>query len=101
MPEIEAVTPIGTALHATSKDSLRLLLWEGARENGLGPLLPTTRPTEVVVAVGPEGGFSPTEVEAARAAGFLPAGLGPRVLRTETAALAVLAIVQFALGDMG
>jgi len=101
VPSIDAVVPLTTALHAVTKDALRLILWEGARENGLGPLLPTTRPPEVVVAIGPEGGFSPTEVEAARAAGFIPAGLGPRVLRTETAALAVLAIVQFALGDIG
>ncbi len=84
-----------------SKEALRLFLWEGARSTKLGPVLPTSRPPEVVVAIGPEGGFSPTEAEAAKAAGFLTAGLGPRVLRTETAALAVIAIVQFALGDLG
>lgn len=43
------------------------------------------------VAVGPEGGFAPDEVESARAAGFLPLGLGPRVLRTGTAAIVAAA----------
>jgi 16S rRNA (uracil1498-N3)-methyltransferase len=42
---------------------------------------------EAVVAVGPEGGFTEEEVEAARAAGWLVVGLGPRILRIETAAL--------------
>jgi len=47
----------------------------------------------VVLAIGPEGGFSPREVEEAEAAGFLPVGLGPRRLRSETAAVASLAIL--------
>ena len=42
-------------------------------------------------AVGPEGGFSPAEVQAAQAAGWLPIGLGPRILRIETAALVLAA----------
>ncbi len=101
VPTIEVVTPLATAMHAVSKDAFRLILWEGARGTKLGDLLPSARPPEMVVAVGPEGGFTPGEVEAAKAAGFVPGGLGPRVLRTETAALAILAILQFRLGDMG
>ena len=100
MPVIEAVTPLGTAMHAVSKDALRLIMWEGARGTSLTDVLPTSRPPEVAVAIGPEGGFSAAEVEAAKAAGFFAAGLGPRILRTETAALAILSIVQFTLGDL-
>jgi 16S rRNA (uracil1498-N3)-methyltransferase len=48
--------------------------------------------------VGPEGGFAPEEVTQAVGAGILPVSLGPRVLRTETAALALLAQVQYAVG---
>jgi 16S rRNA (uracil1498-N3)-methyltransferase len=44
------------------------------------------------VAVGPEGGFTDAEVEAARAAGWQPVGLGPRILRVETAALVLAAL---------
>jgi 16S rRNA (uracil1498-N3)-methyltransferase len=101
IPEVEGVTPLQTALGASAKDALKLMLWEGARQTSLRSVLPTTPPQQIVIAVGPEGGFSPTEVEAARAAGFVTAGLGPRVLRTETAALVTLAILGFALGDLG
>jgi 16S rRNA (uracil1498-N3)-methyltransferase len=57
-------------------------------------------PREVHVAVGPEGGFTADELEAFRVAGFAPIGLGPRVLRTETAAIAVLTWLQAQFGDM-
>jgi len=53
----------------------------------------------IVVLAGPEGGFSPQEERAAEQAGFLPARLGPRVLRTETAAVAALAVIQTLWGD--
>lgn len=51
---------------------------------------------DVVIAVGPEGGFTPDEVAAAAAAGWRPVSLGPRVLRVETAAVAAAAV--FAAG---
>ncbi len=50
--------------------------------------------------VGPEGGLERTEVSAARAAGFTPVSLGPRILRVETAALALLAVAQHRWGDL-
>ena len=53
----------------------------------------------IVLLAGPEGGFSPQEERAAQQAGFLPARLGPRVLRTETAAVAALAAIQALWGD--
>jgi len=54
----------------------------------------------LTVLVGPEGGFSDAEYDLAAATGFESAGLGPRVLRTETAALAVLAALQSMFGDL-
>ena len=51
--------------------------------------------------VGPEGGFSPIEVDDAEAAGFLPTSLGPRTLRTETAAITAIAAIQALWGDLG
>ncbi|MDH3531496.1 MAG: 16S rRNA (uracil(1498)-N(3))-methyltransferase [Gammaproteobacteria bacterium] len=56
--------------------------------------------TEVCVLVGPEGGFSPGEYDDASSAGFMAVSLGPRTLRTETAALAAIAILQSRWGDM-
>jgi 16S rRNA (uracil1498-N3)-methyltransferase len=55
--------------------------------------------TSVTVLIGPEGGLTDAEQEAAVAAGFLPVRLGPRVLRTETAAIAALALLQREFGD--
>ncbi|MGB5332103.1 MAG: 16S rRNA (uracil(1498)-N(3))-methyltransferase [Woeseiaceae bacterium] len=57
--------------------------------------------TKVCVLIGPEGGFSEVEFEDANIAGFEPVSLGPRVLRTETAAVAALAILQSQWGDLG
>jgi len=53
----------------------------------------------VTLLAGPEGGLSPAEERAAEAAGYLPVRLGPRILRTETAALAALAALQMLWGD--
>jgi 16S rRNA (uracil1498-N3)-methyltransferase len=55
----------------------------------------------VEIAIGPEGGFDSTEVEALALSGFVPVRLGPRVLRTETAAIASLAWLQSRYGDLG
>ena len=52
------------------------------------------------IAIGPEGGFAPDELEAFRVAGFSQVGLGPRVLRTETAAIAAVVWLQARFGDI-
>jgi 16S rRNA (uracil1498-N3)-methyltransferase len=54
----------------------------------------------VQLLVGPEGGFDADELAAARAAGYLAARLGPRVLRTETAGVVAMAILQSRWGDL-
>lgn len=56
---------------------------------------------ELSLLIGPEGGLSEAELEAARAAGFQGLRLGPRVLRTETAGMAALAALQTLRGDLG
>lgn len=61
----------------------------------------TDLPASVSLLVGPEGGLSEAEIGAAETAGFESLALGPRVLRTETAPLAALAILQARWGDMG
>jgi 16S rRNA (uracil1498-N3)-methyltransferase len=56
---------------------------------------------KIMIVLGPEGGFTASEVHQARAAGFAVASLGPRILRAETAALAACTLMQFVLGDLG
>lgn len=78
-------------------------LWLAYEGQGVVPLarqLTLTPPTsELTLIIGPEGGFSPQEVAIARGLGLPLVGLGPRVLRVETAGLAAIAIVQAAVGD--
>ncbi len=57
--------------------------------------------TKICVLIGPEGGFSETEYEDAEVAGFRAVSLGPRILRTETAAIASIATLQSEWGDLG
>jgi 16S rRNA (uracil1498-N3)-methyltransferase len=66
--------------------------WVLSLSDGTRPLSPMTGTASVTVLSGPEGGLSPTEEAAALSAGFVPVTLGPRVLRAETAPLAVLAV---------
>ncbi|MGP0171523.1 16S rRNA (uracil(1498)-N(3))-methyltransferase [Pseudomonas sp. NCHU5208] len=58
------------------------------------------RPGSLAFLVGPEGGLNDAEVEQARQAGFQPARLGPRVLRTETAPVVALSVAQLLWGDL-
>ena len=85
-----------------SRGALKLALWEGVSEAGtIKEALRSGSGAEgVVVLVGPEGGFSKDEVDAAARAGFRIVGLGPRILRAETAAVAALALMQYELGDL-
>ncbi|SDT36115.1 16S rRNA (uracil1498-N3)-methyltransferase [Paenibacillaceae bacterium GAS479] len=69
-----------------------------AREAGK---LTADKAHRLLLVVGPEGGFSPREAEAAAAAGAMAAGLGRRILRAETAPLAGLACLMYESGEMG
>ncbi len=61
----------------------------------------TNNPGSALLLVGPEGGLTDDEIRSAEAAKFQPLKLGPRVLRTETAPLAAISILQAQWGDMG
>jgi 16S rRNA (uracil1498-N3)-methyltransferase len=101
IPEVETPRPLSEWLAAAERADLALCLWEGggAPLNGLLQGLAVPRSARIVI--GPEGGVADAEVEAARAHGFTVASLGPRILRTETAGPAVVAILQSRFGDLG
>ncbi|HSW92795.1 MAG TPA: 16S rRNA (uracil(1498)-N(3))-methyltransferase [Gammaproteobacteria bacterium] len=63
--------------------------------------LAISAPARVILLVGPEGGFSPREMQWAVQSRFIPLNLGPRVLRTETASVAAITALQSVYGDMG
>lgn len=81
------------------EDGLKILLWEKEGEH-LKNVLKQQSIEKVYVMVGPEGGFSEGEVQRAKGRGFLPVKLGQRILRTETAAMILVGILQFELGDL-
>lgn len=77
----------------------RLLLSERAGAPSLKRVLNGRVAEECVLAIGPEGGWTDEEFAAAHAAGFVEASLGPNILRTETAVVAALAAIDFALAE--
>lgn len=79
--------------------ALRLVPWEES-DLPLAAALPVAAPASMAVLIGPEGGLSAADLALASAAGFIPVALGPRILRTETAGMALAAILQFRYGDL-
>ena len=100
IPELGAVAGWTEVLAEGEGADCRLLLYEGEVSLTLGEVLRGTSPRRVVLTVGPEGGFAAEEVTEARAAGFTAVSLGPRILRTETAAIVGAALVQHLAGDL-
>ncbi len=94
VPLIKFASTLDAALGETRGASIRLLL---APDSASG--LPATEGRSVAIAVGPEGGFTPAEVQAAEGSGFALARLGSRVLRTETAGPAALAALLALAGE--
>ena len=100
VPEVGECRPLQEVLGGCGEDGVKILLWEKEGQN-LKSVLRRPLPQKIYVAVGPEGGFTQEEVEWAKKKGFVPVKLGQRILRTETAAIALVGILQFELGDLG
>jgi 16S rRNA (uracil1498-N3)-methyltransferase len=96
LPAIEPAVPLLTYLGNSSTASIRLVL----EPESSAAAVPKDVGSGVDVAIGPEGGFAAEELEAFRIAGFTRLQLGPRILRTETAAIAALTWLQTHFGDM-
>lgn len=102
VPEVPCMMDLPMFLQHSTDADLKIVLYEGEKTVGLRDVLHMVGGVQsVYLLIGPEGGLKEEEVDEAEAAGFIPAGLGPRILRTETAGLAALSIIQFELGDMG
>ncbi|MEW5952408.1 MAG: 16S rRNA (uracil(1498)-N(3))-methyltransferase [Bacillota bacterium] len=105
-PRVEAPRPWAGVMDSLPPGSLVLMPWEGETVRSLRQVLeqcPGVAGGEVVVyiLIGPEGGFEPAEVELARSRGAVTVSLGPRILRTETAGPALLAVLMYLWGDLG
>ncbi len=97
LPALAAPTALNDAARGLEGDAVRLTL-DPMGEVSLATVQVATG--AVVVAIGPEGGWSPRDREILSAAGFIGLRLGPRILRTETAGLAAIAALQSRFGDL-
>jgi 16S rRNA (uracil1498-N3)-methyltransferase len=97
IPEVRMPVELGEFLANAPREGQRLVL-SPVGQRSLAGLASTTARIELLI--GPEGGLEDAEFTAAQQAGFAPVRLGPRVLRTETAAVASLAVLQALWGDL-
>lgn len=97
LPEVEGIYGFQEMLTSAQSAELKLLPYEEERTRSLRAALEGQRPALVFLAIGPEGGYAPAEAQQARSAGLVSVTLGPRILRTETAALAAVSQILFAL----
>ena len=102
IPAIDEPTALEEFLASITPGSSGIIFFEENRERNLKQILNDFKGIkELTVLIGPEGGFTKEEVAAAIEKGFVEASLGPRILRTETAPITALSIIQYELGDMG
>src|SRR4030043_45161 len=101
IPKIEPLQDYSEMLQNIPPDFLRLILWEkeGARLKEV--LAGLKEKVKILFIVGPEGGLSQEEVVHAKEKSFIPITLGKRILRSETASLCLLSILQYEWGDIG
>ena len=99
VPRVSYLLSFKAAMECCEADSLKIVLWEKMGES-LKEILKSSRPQRICVLVGPEGGLTEEEVALARSYGFIPVKLGQRILRTETAAITLIGILQYEVGDL-
>ncbi len=103
LPQISTPVSFEEVLEFGHTCDLKVLFWE--QENSLLDHNALTDPTntikQVLIVLGPEGGFTDEEVEKARKFEFTISGLGPRILRAETATITACTLIQHLIGDLG
>ena len=102
IPQIETPVTFAQALSQLGDFDRALIASTSSQTKTLPDALAesATPPTSVAILIGPEGGFSDAETAQACENGAIPVNLGPRILRTETAAIVLPALVLFELGEM-
>ncbi len=101
VPKIEPLRDYTEVLDRASPAAVLLIFWERGGRALRQIVSESKQGREIFFVVGPEGGFSAEEVEAAKRRGFVPVSLGKRLLRAETASLCFLSVLQYEWGDLG
>ncbi|MBQ8392099.1 MAG: 16S rRNA (uracil(1498)-N(3))-methyltransferase [Clostridia bacterium] len=100
IPYVNDAVSFKEAVKMASEADLALIPYEEEREVSLKKALSGKKPKTVAVMIGPEGGFDKDEINLAKENGITSVTLGKRILRTETAPLAVSAAILYELGEM-
>lgn len=101
IPRIAAPVSFNVALEMSKCFDLRVIPYENENRNRLTECLHKENQKQIAVFIGPEGGFSDSEIKKAVDNGLKTVTLGPRIVRTETAGIMTLSILMFTLGDVG
>ncbi len=99
VPEVLDIMTFSQAVEDSKKCDGRLIPYENEQKNGLKSFCENFAGKSIAVFIGPEGGFSPAEIELATQSGIMPVTLGKRILRTETAGLVTAVILLHRLED--
>lgn len=106
IPVIHEIQKISNVFCELDKNALHIMPWEGEAHKTLKNIFadykqtPNTIPSAVHFWIGPEGGFTLGEVKVAEECGIQTVSLGERILRTETAGLVTLSLIQYELDNM-
>jgi 16S rRNA (uracil1498-N3)-methyltransferase len=102
VPRLYSPTSLETFFATFQSMDLKLVFWEDEETRRLSTVLAASeRVTSAAIVIGPEGGLTPQEVARGEAYGFAAVGLGERILRTETASMVAVALLQHRFGDLG
>ncbi|MCX7780711.1 MAG: 16S rRNA (uracil(1498)-N(3))-methyltransferase [Negativicutes bacterium] len=101
IPEVTGIQTLSSLVNMMDPGTVMLMPYEAEYTQTLDKALRSAVATSFLLIIGPEGGFSPKEAAFCREKGVLTVTLGPRILRTETAALAALSILMHRCGDLG
>ena len=102
MPRIGDALSFEEILDFSQSCDLRIVFWENESSLLTADLASKDNPAKkILLMLGPEGGFTDQEIKRLQNGGFVSAGLGPRILRAETATIAAATLVQYLYGDMG
>ena len=99
-PSIEKIIPLSQVI-TEYRDYTCFICYEAEDKQSFKTMLQATDSKKYLILIGPEGGFSPEEVELCKKANFKSISLGKRILRTETASLSALTIIMYEKGDVG
>jgi 16S rRNA (uracil1498-N3)-methyltransferase len=99
IPDVEVITRFEDVILNSQKHDLKLIPHLSGDRKLIKDVMAEDKLKDIILLIGPEGDFTPAEVELALHNGFIPVSLGDTVLRVATAAIAAAAYIRFSLGE--